>query len=102
MTKLFAFDRDSTTENSGGPVKLQTIRNLKEQGHVVVGIGNILLDAEVGIPSGRLGLTKQDSLKQLREAYPRLEDYLVIDDDPSVVAEGWTHFSPQEFAAIYQ
>ena len=76
--KLYAFDVDETLEVSGGPVAMESVAELRRQGHIVGLCGNFAVVTRTfprdwhGLFSfiGPAGLTKADFLLQLKHYVP--------------------------------
>lgn len=92
---IFAFDRDSTTDSSHGPVPVSLIKKLKEK-NVVYAIGNRRLVDEAGIPYAEGG-SKTERLRWIKRQHPNAEKYIVVDDAHFPIPDGWSYYSPQQF-----
>lgn len=99
VMKLYAFDRDQTVSTSNGPVHIEFLRKLKQQGNIVVAIGNQALTNEVPCEGSPANLTKPQRLDYLKKKYPNCEEYIVVDDSaiPMIDLQTWKYYSPQEF-----
>jgi len=111
--RLIAMDCDGTVSISSGPVQLQDVLALAQTDRVFV-IGNRALATLTGLPNaGALrgldvsGLEypggKSQALADWREAYPGMDDYIVVDDQPGQFHGGWPgwHFYlPGAFNAV--
>lgn len=57
--------------------------------------GNKTLCEEIGIPYPG-GETKIERLRNLKEEYPELDEYIVV-DNTKIEAQGFRYYSPDEF-----
>ena len=125
--KVYAFDVDETLEPAGGPVTLDSIRDLREQGHIIGACGNLagfchindwyklasfLLHFDTyplfGGPMGSC-LPKEAWLRVFREVtFTDAEDYIMVGNilgvsggsDAKGAAEpaGWRFIKESDFA----
>jgi len=112
---VYAFDVDHTLEVSEGPVLVNALRELVEQGHVVGLCGNWAVFVRA-VPEwhrlvsflGPLGITKAEFLVQLR-LYVPARDYVMVGNDPktgrgaspdrsAAGQAGWRFIVEQDFA----
>lgn len=113
--KVWAFDVDETLEVSGGPVKLQSLMDLRNEGHIVGICGNwaafcqrvqgwqhLVSFLNAGAPN------KETHLIQLRMYLPADEFIMVgnilgitgaSDDQGAAQRSGWRFISEGDFAA---
>lgn len=88
MSNVYAFDVDHTLEVSNGPVKLASLVELREVGHVVGLCGNWAM-VTLQVPQWHRFLsfvsagtsTKADFLRDLKR-YTRADDYVMVGNDP--------------------
>ena len=101
LRRLYAFDVDETLEVSNGPVPLDALVALREQGHIVGLCGNWAVFVQA-VPEwhrvvsfvGPLQLTKAAFLVQLRLHVPA-DEYVMVGNDP---ATGWGNSLDREAA----
>jgi hypothetical protein len=99
--RVYAFDVDETLEISDGPVAVDALRTLRDEGHIVGLCGNWAVFVRA-VPEwhrvvsflGPLQITKSDFLFQLR-SYVEATDYVMVGNDPTT---GWGS-SPDRDAA---
>jgi hypothetical protein len=121
MPKVFAFDVDETLEISNGPVTLQSMMDLRIEGHVVGLCGNWqLFCSKVNgwhhlISFINLGLPKDVWLLHFREQLPSYEEYILVGnifgeknslgftcgsyDSVAAANSGWRFIREDDFAA---
>jgi len=82
--KLYAFDVDETLEISGGPIKLDQMTQLRNEGHIVGICGNwiIFVQAVTGwhdlVSFLSIGIgEKSEFLNQIKQ-YIRAEEYIMV------------------------
>jgi hypothetical protein len=97
--RLIAVDCDGTVSISSGCVQLQDVLALAQTDRVFV-IGNRALAALTGLPNAGalLGLDvsgleypggKTQALADWQAAFPGMDDYIVVDDQPGQYRGGW-------------
>ncbi|MCZ6620530.1 MAG: hypothetical protein O7C72_01315 [Deltaproteobacteria bacterium] len=113
--KLYAFDVDETLEISGGPIKLDQMTQLRNEGHIVGICGNwiIFVQAVTGwhdlVSFLSIGIgEKSEFLNQIKQ-YIRAEEYIMVgnilgvsgasDDKGAAETAGWRFIKESEFAA---
>jgi hypothetical protein len=117
LPRLYAFDVDETLEISDGPISVEALRELRQQGHIIGLCGNWALFVRA-VPAwhqlvsfvGPIQVSsKADFLGQLR-MYIRARHYIMVGNDPTTgwgnspdreAAEqaGWRFIREAEFAA---
>lgn len=112
--KVYSFDVDETLEVSGGPVTIQSMMELRDQGHIVglcgnwatfchrvVGWQNVISFMNAGTPN------KETHLIQLRTYIPADEFIMVgnilgvsggSDDQGAADRSGWRFIKESDFA----
>jgi hypothetical protein len=112
--KIYAFDIDETLEISGGPVTIQMMVELRQQGHIVGLCGNWALFCQ-RLPHWHqlvsfmgVGVDKITFLAQLKTYVPA-EEYIMVgnilgvsgasDDKGSADKAGWRFIQESKFAA---
>ena len=113
MVKVYALDVDETLEISGGPVTLQSLMELRVQGHIVGICGNMQVFCSV--PGwhhlcsflGQSFLSKDVFLHGLKINIPA-DDYVMVgnimgvtgasDDQGAAERVGWRFISERDFA----
>jgi hypothetical protein len=113
--KLYAFDVDETLEVSSGPVTIQQVQELRDQGNIVGLCGNwAMVTGKFAAWQllfsflGPVGLTKADFLNQLAHYVPA-DEYVMVGNDPAVKGAsedaeaarlaGWRFIREDDFAA---
>jgi hypothetical protein len=108
--RLIAVDCDGTVNISNGPVSVKDVMALVQTDKVFV-IGNKALAQLTGLPNaGALrgmmvsGLDypggKSQALRDWKQAFPGMDEYVVVDDSPAQYQEGWdgwTFYLPAQF-----
>jgi hypothetical protein len=92
LRNVYAFDVDETLEVSDGPVAIEALRTLRDEGHVVGLCGNWAVVVRA-VPEwhrvvsflGPFQAPKADFLVQLRLHIPAI-DYVMVGNDPRT---GW-------------
>jgi hypothetical protein len=127
--KVYAFDVDETIEVSDGPITLKSMRDLREEGHIVGLCGNLnafctrvtdwhrlisfTLNFDtfpvIGGPCGSL-LPKEVWLRVFRQTtFPNADDYVMVgnilgvsgasDDKGAADRAGWRFIKESDFAS---
>lgn len=105
---IIAFDVDGTLEISTGPVKLDVLRRLKAEGHIIYIVGNYgkLAQTTTEFADGNIGGTKAESLRLLAAKHsPELRKTYVTDtpEDEAATKEAyWKFIYAQEYAKIME
>ena len=112
-TKVYAFDVDETLEISNGPIKIDHLIELKDQGHIVGICGNMQVFCR--IPNwhkiisflGQSFLTKDHFLYGLKINIPA-EEFIMVgnrlgvtgasDDEGAAQRAGWRFILERDFA----
>jgi len=110
--KLYAFDVDHTLTVSGGPIGLDAVRQLREEGHITGLCGNwAMVVGHKGWHTlfsfiGPLSMTKPEFLKHLSQYIPAAEYVMVGNDAPGLSQDGaaareagWRFIRENDFAA---
>ena len=111
---VVAFDVDDTLEVSDGPVRLDDLIKLREDGHIVGLYGNWAMVTQhypgwhhIYSFVGPCGIEKHDCLRQLRQHIPGDDDVMVgnilgisgaSDDRGAAERAGWRFIKESEFA----
>lgn len=112
--KLYAFDVDETLEVSAGPVTIQQVQELRDQGHIVGLCGNWAVVTkfrgwhDLFSFIGPVGLTKAEFLQQLRR-WVSVDECVMVGNDPRVKGQSqdaeaariadWRFIREDDFAA---
>jgi hypothetical protein len=114
MMKIYAFDVDETLEVSEGPIPLEALKNLVNEGHIVGLCGNwAVVTNRVwkwwhwASFIGPMGITKEDFLIQLKKYIP-VEEVVMVgnilgvsgrsDDQGAAERAGVRFISEKDFA----
>lgn len=116
MRIVYAFDVDETLEVSGGPVLVESLRELHRMGHTIGICGNFHVGTH-GIPDwprlfsflGSMGMTKAGFLQQIKTYTPPADDYVMVGNDDRYFGQskdkqaadeaGWRFIREHDFAA---
>jgi hypothetical protein len=115
LMTVFAFDVDDTLEISDGPVPLDALAALRQEGHVVGLCGNwaLVVQRVANWPRfvsflGPIACSKVEHLLELKKYLPA-DEYVMVGNDPAICGNspdrdaaaqaGWRFLREAEFAA---
>lgn len=115
MPRVYAFDVDHTLERFDGPVTVQSLLDLRNEGHIIGLCGNwayfcqVIKDWHQRVSFINLGLPKEVWLAHFREMLPGYEDYVLVgnvmgvsgasDDKGAAARCNWRFIQEKDFAA---
>ena len=114
MPVVYAFEVDETLEISGGPIRLETMMDLRGAGHIIGLCGNwaVFTRSYPGwqhlVSFMNVGTNKEVLLGHLKEHVPA-DDYVMVgnilgvsgasDDQGAAQRSGWRFIKESDFAA---